>query len=95
MNIIELAKQAGIGPVTIAALEFEEKRLTRFAALVRNATLEECASEFEGQHTASSEEEAILAAADYMRRRIERNSTWKAAGADILRWLESVEARRQ
>lgn len=47
------------------------------------------------QHTASSEEEAILAAADHMRYRIERNSTWKAAGADILRWLESVEARRQ
>ena len=38
---------------------------------------------------------AILAAADHMRRRIERNSTWKAAGADILRWLEGVEARRQ
>lgn len=47
------------------------------------------------QHTASSEEEAILSAADHMRRRIERNSTWKAAGADILRWLESVEAKRQ
>lgn len=47
------------------------------------------------QHTASSEEEAILAAADHMRCRIERNSTWKAAGAAILRWLESVEAKRQ
>lgn len=47
------------------------------------------------QHTASSEEEAILAAADHMRRQIERNSTWKAAGAGILQWLESVEAKRQ
>lgn len=43
MNIIELAREAGFGPVTIAVLEFEDKRLTRFATLVRNATLEEAA----------------------------------------------------
>lgn len=30
-----------------------EAELTRFAELVRNAVLEECASEFEGQYTDS------------------------------------------
>lgn len=44
---------------------------------------------------AGAKTQTILSAADHMRRRIERNQTWKAAGADILRWLESVEAGRQ
>lgn len=43
--------------------------------------------------TADSEDAAILAAADYMRQRIERRAGWKDAGADILRWLESVGQR--
>ena len=35
------------------AAELTPGTLARFAALVRNATLEECASEFEGQYTDS------------------------------------------
>ena len=60
MNIIELAKQAGLGEslthnggalrVWIEGADWHDE-LTRFAALVRNAALEECAAKFEGQYT--------------------------------------------
>lgn len=60
MNIIELAREAGLGTslthnggeprVWIEGADWHDE-LTRFAALVRNAVLEECASEFEGLYT--------------------------------------------
>ena len=42
--------------------ELTPETLARFAALVRNATLEECASEFEGQYTDSCPGTKISAA---------------------------------
>ena len=62
MNIIELAREAGLGEslthnggalrVWIEGADWHDE-LTRFAFRVRNAALEECASEFEGQYTDS------------------------------------------
>ena len=65
-NIIELARAAGIQietdwagrPSTLFIKDGGmylrvADELARFAALVRNAALEECASEFEGQYTDS------------------------------------------
>ena len=42
--------------------ELTPETLARFAALVRNAVLEECASEFEGQYTDSCPSTNISAA---------------------------------
>lgn len=60
--VINLAREAGLGTslthnggeprVWIEGADWHDE-LTRFAALVRNAVLEECASEFEGQYTDS------------------------------------------
>ena len=55
-EIIKLAREAdpfGEHGRLYQVAELTPETLTRFAALVRNATLEECASEFEGQHTDS------------------------------------------
>lgn len=54
-DIIELAREAGIstGGHPMNPLSAYPSDLARFAALVRNAVLEECASEFEGQYTDS------------------------------------------
>ena len=61
-EIIKLAREAGLGTslthnggeprVWIEGADWHDE-LTHFAALVRNATLEECASVFEGQYTDS------------------------------------------
>ena len=55
MNIIELTRQAGFtaNDEQEIFLRVYREEIERFAALVRNATLEECASEFEGQYTDS------------------------------------------
>lgn len=42
-DILRMAREAGIGPLTIAALEHLEGRLERFAALVAAAEREACA----------------------------------------------------
>lgn len=42
-DILRMAREAGIGPLTIAALEHREGRLERFAALVAAAEREACA----------------------------------------------------
>jgi hypothetical protein len=54
MNVIELAREAGI-PTLLFPDGVEELSAAhkRFAALVRAEVLEECASEFEGQYTDS------------------------------------------
>ena len=70
-SIIELARDAGLGAVLthnggeprvwIEGADWHDE-LTRFALLVRNATLEECASEFEGLYTDSCPGTNIAAA---------------------------------
>lgn len=55
-EIIKLAREAdpfGEHGRLYQVAELTPETLARFAALVRNATLEECASEFEGQRTDS------------------------------------------
>ena len=55
-EIIKLAREAdpfGEHGRLYQVAELTPETLARFAALVRNATLEECASEFEGQYTDS------------------------------------------
>jgi hypothetical protein len=47
------------------------------------------------QRTASTEDEAIVAAAEYMRERIERSALWKEHGGKVLRWLDEIERNRQ
>lgn len=47
------------------------------------------------QHQADTKEEAILAAATYMRSRIERSALWKEHGEKVLRWLDEIEQTRQ
>lgn len=61
-EIIKLAREAGLGTslthnggeprVWIEGADWHDE-LTRFAFLVRNAVLEECAANFEGQYTDS------------------------------------------
>jgi hypothetical protein len=54
MNVIELAREAGIPTLLFPdGVEQLSAAHERFAALLRNAVMEECASEFEGQYTDS------------------------------------------
>ena len=65
MNVIKLVQEAGMrweGGFTRVIECVTEAELTRFAYLVRNAALEECASEFEGQYTDSCPSTNISAA---------------------------------
>lgn len=60
-DVIEMARKAGgYDGFTSPPTDWDEgnfvispEELLKFAALVRNAVLEECASEFEGQYTDS------------------------------------------
>lgn len=46
-EVVRLAREAGLGPVTISALEFRDGSLSRFAALVAEAEREAMLSEIE------------------------------------------------
>lgn len=61
-EVVRLAREAGLGPVTISALEFRDGSLSRFAALVTEAEREACAQlakrvasdNYEGAHIAAA-----------------------------------------
>lgn len=46
-EIVRMAQKAGLGPLTISALEFRDGSLSRFAALVTEAEREACLAEIE------------------------------------------------